>query len=295
MEIDDCPDGQRITLRPGYTVEYRRGRYREGDVHNGVNSREECIQLCQVDPTRPVCSFHEPTKKCIVGNRCGRDIVREGVCYMIRVDEIHGEEDPFYVPPPTGSGGKPDDPIKEEEMHACQTEKAACTEREGALQAEHAACQAQKGTLQAESSGCLARETVLQGSNAACEAQKATLQAKSTTCKAQRATAQNANAACQTSLQQCNDRAGASATSMHASRTPPAHCGRKGWAKGWYNVVNGMKMGECRQRCQSEARCVAYSDDMFADWGNCYLYEKQLPTLEMGPYPYWGTYAKDCA
>ncbi|KAK8061165.1 hypothetical protein PG997_015386 [Apiospora hydei] len=269
-EGDDCPEGQRVTLSPGYTVEYRRGRYREGDVHQGINSHAECMKLCQVS-ARPVCSFHEPTKKCIVGTQCGKDIVREGVCYM--------EERQACLT----------------EKLACQSEKQACTKREGDLQAEHAACQAQKGTLQAEGSGCLARESVLKSSNSACLAQKETLQAQTNTCNTQRTAAQNANTACQTSLQQCNARAGAAASSLHATRPPPAECGRKGWGQGWYNVLSGMKMGDCRKRCQAEAQCVAYSDDVFSDWGNCYLYNKQLSTLNVTPYAYWGTYAKNCA
>lgn len=277
-DYEDCPEGQRVTISPGITFEYRRGRFREGDVYESIHSQAECVKLCKT-LERSVCSFHEPTKKCVVGTECGKDIARDGVCYMSRVDELGEREDPFSPPPPIGGGGE--DPIKE-------FERLDCLRREAACNAETTNCKAQIAA-------CIDRENTLQGINAVCQAQKATLSTENTLCTTEKAQAQSDNTVCQASLKQCEANVATASTSLHASVIPPEHCARKGWGQGYYRVDSGISLSECRKRCLSETRCVAYSDDAFGINYNCYLYDKPLATLSMTPYAYWGTYAKACA
>lgn len=305
-DYEHCPEGQRVTLSPGYTVEYRRGRFREGDVHEPVNSQAECIQICQ-DTGRPVCSFHGPTRKCIVGTECGKDIDRDGVCYMFRVNEIDEKDDPFTPPrPPPGSVGE--DPVKELERLEClnreatcqaesslrQAQNTACLQRESTIQAANAACEAQKASLLNDNTLCAIEKTKAQSDNTICQSQKSSLETDITTCATEKTKAQSDHTVCEISLKQCQANVATSTSSLHSSRVPPADCARKGWGQGYYRVDSGLPLHECRRRCQSEARCVAYSDDVFGINYNCYLYDKPLASITMTEYPYWATYAKSC-
>nr|RBQ99973.1 hypothetical protein FVER53263_08688 [Fusarium verticillioides] len=79
-----------------------------------------------------VCSFHPPSKKCIVSKPDGEDRTRSDVIYMAKV-EI---DDPFVEP----------DPFAETNAEA----KEACLAREAALESELAEC---KATAAAAGSG----------------------------------------------------------------------------------------------------------------------------------------------
>ncbi|KAL6366113.1 hypothetical protein LRP88_00209 [Fusarium phalaenopsidis] len=87
-----CVEGHRETITPGYTVEYKCDSYRSGDLHENIGSDRDCALLCQA-ASRPVCSYHAASRRCIVGREGGRDISRVGVSYMFKVEEP--EEDPF--------------------------------------------------------------------------------------------------------------------------------------------------------------------------------------------------------
>lgn len=115
-----CVTGQRETIRPGYVVEHKCNLFRQGDVHNGIGSNYECAQLCEA-AARSVCSYHPPTKRCVVGRDDGQDVVRTGVTYMEKVHDAPAvDEDPFALD--------------------CGQEKDACLARETTLNAELAQC-----------------------------------------------------------------------------------------------------------------------------------------------------------
>lgn len=108
-----CVEGHRETIAPGYTVEYKCDSFRTGDLHNNIDSDRDCALLCQA-ASRPVCSYHAATRRCIVGKENGKDTSRAGVSYMFKVEEP--EEDPFAI--------EEEDPFAED----CETEKASLTD-----------------------------------------------------------------------------------------------------------------------------------------------------------------------
>ncbi|KAM0438576.1 hypothetical protein ACHAPT_001328 [Fusarium lateritium] len=115
-----CVEGQRETISPDYVIEYKCDMVRQGEVHQNINSNQECAQLCK-NADRSVCTYHPPTKRCVVGAEGGRDVPRPGSIYMQKVEE--DTYDPF---------GVDEDPFGSN----CDDEKAACLLRESNLQAE---------------------------------------------------------------------------------------------------------------------------------------------------------------
>ena len=114
-------DGHRERISPSYTVEYKCDMFRQGDTYNNIVSEHECAQLCEA-AARSVCSYHPPTKRCVVGNDNGKDIPRVGVTYMTKVVESTGDEDPFAAD--------------------CDQEKDDCLQRETTLNNDLARCKA---------------------------------------------------------------------------------------------------------------------------------------------------------
>ncbi|CVK85652.1 uncharacterized protein FMAN_06767 [Fusarium mangiferae] len=81
-----CIEGHRETLASGYTIEVKCNMYRQGVTYHEVSSYDECAAICDsldID----VCSYHPPSKRCVVSNVHGRDIPRDGVYYMTKVTE----------------------------------------------------------------------------------------------------------------------------------------------------------------------------------------------------------------
>ncbi|KAH7220146.1 hypothetical protein BKA60DRAFT_635977 [Fusarium oxysporum] len=129
--IADCVEGHRETIAPDYIVEHKCNMYRTGTTHEKIASAKDCAALCQAAGVE-VCSYHPPSKKCIVSKPDGEDRTRADVIYMTKV-EI---DDPFVEP----------DPFAETDAEA----KEACLAREAALKSELAEC---KATAAASSSG----------------------------------------------------------------------------------------------------------------------------------------------
>lgn len=121
----ECVDGHREKISPTYTVEYKCGVYRQGEMRSDVSSEIACATLCE-DGGRSICSYHLPTKRCIIGNPDGKDITRADVIYMTKIEE------------------PPEDPFEEEDPFAedCKGEKDACLKREATSKAELAKCRA---------------------------------------------------------------------------------------------------------------------------------------------------------
>ncbi|KAF5684613.1 hypothetical protein FDENT_6618 [Fusarium denticulatum] len=100
-----CVEGHRETLASGYTIEVKCNIYRQGVTYDEVSSYSECAATCEsldID----VCSYHLPSKRCVVSSLHGRDIPRDGVYYMTKVTENDTEdvdsfdhEDPFEEAP----------------------------------------------------------------------------------------------------------------------------------------------------------------------------------------------------
>lgn len=90
---EECVEGKRVTISPGYIVEYRCNKFRVGQVHHNVASHEDCAEMCEANGL-DVCSYNAANKGCIVGDPNGREGRSEGTTYMVRVQE---EEvvDPF--------------------------------------------------------------------------------------------------------------------------------------------------------------------------------------------------------
>ncbi|XPS72538.1 hypothetical protein M3J09_004700 [Ascochyta lentis] len=119
----ECVPGHREILRPGYTVEYRCGVYRSREVKNDIGSENACALLCaDSSPVQSICSYHPPSKRCIIGSPDGKDISYSNVTYMVKVDDIEDQKDPF----------------KED----CKVEKDTWLKQEAAFKAELAKCQA---------------------------------------------------------------------------------------------------------------------------------------------------------
>ncbi|KAF5715909.1 hypothetical protein FMUND_6554 [Fusarium mundagurra] len=129
--IADCVEGHRETITPDYVVEHKCNKYRTGTTRDGIASAKACAALCQAAGVE-VCSYHPPSKKCIVSKPDGEDRIRSDVIYMAKV-EI---DDPFVEP----------DPFTETDAEA----KEACLARETALESELAEC---KATAAASGSG----------------------------------------------------------------------------------------------------------------------------------------------
>ncbi|KAF4963426.1 hypothetical protein FSARC_8559 [Fusarium sarcochroum] len=131
----ECIEGHREVISPTYTVEYKCGVYKQGTTHNGIPSVNECAALCEsvgID----ICSYHAPSKRCIVSKPDGKDLPREGVYYLSKVEEE--DEDPFKEDPFT------EDPI---------AERDACLVREASLKADLASCHADAAKAEAAKSG----------------------------------------------------------------------------------------------------------------------------------------------
>ncbi|KAM4057783.1 hypothetical protein HRG_009403 [Hirsutella rhossiliensis] len=125
----ECVPGHRETISPGYVVEHKCDLFREGDVHNNIGSNNECAKLCEA-AARAVCSYHPPTKRCVVGKDSGRNIPRTGVTYMEKVEDA-AVDDPFAVD--------------------CNEEKDACLLRETTLNDELAQCKSNAASSAAAS------------------------------------------------------------------------------------------------------------------------------------------------
>ncbi|KAF5534095.1 hypothetical protein FPHYL_13489 [Fusarium phyllophilum] len=100
-----CVEGHRETLASGYTIEVKCNMYRQGVMYDQVSSHSECAAICEsldID----ICSYHPPSKRCVVSSLHGRDVPRDGVYYMIKVTENDTEDvdsfdhgDPFEESP----------------------------------------------------------------------------------------------------------------------------------------------------------------------------------------------------
>ncbi|KAM0543610.1 hypothetical protein ACHAPJ_012197 [Fusarium lateritium] len=130
----ECVDGHREVISPTYTVEYKCGVYKQGaghnSTHNDIPSPKDCAALCELASV-DVCSYHPPSKRCIVSKPDGKDLPREGVYYLAKVNDE--DEDPFKV--------ECEDPI---------AERDSCLVREAGLKADLASCQADAAAVRAE-------------------------------------------------------------------------------------------------------------------------------------------------
>ncbi|EMT65774.1 hypothetical protein ACKRZS_013732 [Fusarium odoratissimum] len=136
-----CIDGHREVISPGYTVEYKCNFVRLGETHNGVLSEKACAEMCR-DAGSSVCTYHPPTKRCVVGKDGGKEMASNGAIYMMKVDEPE-IEDPF---------AEDEDPFSvdcEAEKQACESGQKACLEREKKLKASHAGLEAKNNSLEA--------------------------------------------------------------------------------------------------------------------------------------------------
>ncbi|KAF9698486.1 hypothetical protein EKO04_003927 [Ascochyta lentis] len=99
------------------------GVYRSREVKNDIGSENACALLCaDSSPVQSICSYHPPSKRCIIGSPDGKDISYSNVTYMVKVDDIEDQKDPF----------------KED----CKVEKDTWLKQEAAFKAELAKCQA---------------------------------------------------------------------------------------------------------------------------------------------------------
>lgn len=115
-----CVDGHREMIGPDYMVEYKCGIVRQGDVNNNIATQQQCAELCK-NAGRSVCTYHPPTRRCVVGNEDGKEGPRSGAIYMQKVEEdIY---DPFTLE---------QDPFGSD----CEDKTTACLLRESNLQAE---------------------------------------------------------------------------------------------------------------------------------------------------------------
>ncbi|SCN92216.1 uncharacterized protein FFB20_12064 [Fusarium fujikuroi] len=123
-----CIEGHRETLASGYTIEVKCNMYRQGVTYDEVSSYDECAAICEsldID----VCSYHPPSKRCVVSNLHGRDIPRDGVYYMTKATEEDTEDvDSFDHGDPFGEAAaqEKDDYIYriallEAELNDCRT------------------------------------------------------------------------------------------------------------------------------------------------------------------------------
>lgn len=60
--------------------------YRQGVTYDEVSSYSECAAICELLDI-DVCSYHPPSKRCVVSSLHGRDIPRDGVYYLTKVTE----------------------------------------------------------------------------------------------------------------------------------------------------------------------------------------------------------------
>ncbi|KAF5982132.1 hypothetical protein FCOIX_3896 [Fusarium coicis] len=81
-----CVEGHRETLASGYTIEVKCNMYRQGVTYDEVSSYSECAAICELLDI-DVCSYHPPSKRCVVSSLHGRDIPRDGVYYLTKVTE----------------------------------------------------------------------------------------------------------------------------------------------------------------------------------------------------------------
>jgi hypothetical protein len=120
--VAECIPGHHETIRSGYTVEYKCDLYRTGEARDNISSENACAVLCaDSNPVRSICSYHQLSKRCILGSPEGRDIAYPNVTYMVKIDNT-GDKDPF--------------------TEDCTTEKDDCLKRETAWKLELAKCQA---------------------------------------------------------------------------------------------------------------------------------------------------------
>ncbi|KAF5593954.1 glutathione S-transferase P 10 [Fusarium pseudoanthophilum] len=107
-----CVEGHRETLASGYTIEVKCNISRQGVTYDEVSSYSECAAICEsldID----VCSYHPPSRRCVVSSLHGRDIPRDGVYYMTKVTENDPEDIESYV------HGDPFEEVSAPEMDAC--------------------------------------------------------------------------------------------------------------------------------------------------------------------------------
>ncbi|KAF4414602.1 hypothetical protein FACUT_14140 [Fusarium acutatum] len=116
-----CIEGKRITISPGYTVEYKCGKFRAGQSYNNIMNHEDCAAKCQVANV-DVCTYHAVLKKCVVGDPNRGEGASEGATYMVRVPEE--PEDPFAE--------EEEDPFKE----TCEEEKEGLSGKLGKCNAK---------------------------------------------------------------------------------------------------------------------------------------------------------------
>ena len=117
-----CIDGHREVISPGYTVEYKCDVARLGDSPVTAASENACAELCR-EAGRSGCTYHSPSKRCVVGAEDGREVKSTGSILMVHVPEPEpGVEDPFAI--------EDKDPFAIEEKDSfavdLEAEEAAC-------------------------------------------------------------------------------------------------------------------------------------------------------------------------
>ncbi|KAF4437293.1 hypothetical protein FACUT_5775 [Fusarium acutatum] len=198
---DTCVEGKRITISPGYTVEYKCDKYRSGELHKNVLSHQDCAAKCQVG-NLDVCTYQAAKKMCIVGDPNGKEGPSKGATYMVRVKE------------------DPEDPFAEKDPFA-------------------ETCEEERDNLRGELDRCRA--------------------------------------------------------DLEASSKKPATCGLGKWGQGWYKIINGMNLANCKNACNADAQCLSYSGNKGNTGAiNCYLYAKETADLTLADYPNWVQYDKRC-
>ncbi|KAF4451544.1 hypothetical protein F53441_5501 [Fusarium austroafricanum] len=130
-----CVEGYQEVISPGHIVEFKCNRYRQGTTYEDVSSHNDCAALCE-SLAIDICSYHPPTKRCVVSSLYGNDIPRQGVYYMIKVDagniqHEESEEDPF------------EDAFEDPFYESLTEERDNCLYREVELRAELDRCRSE--------------------------------------------------------------------------------------------------------------------------------------------------------
>ncbi|PHH91424.1 hypothetical protein CDD83_518 [Cordyceps sp. RAO-2017] len=270
-----CVEGKRVTISPGYTVEYRCGKFRQGTSHNNIASHEACAALCR-DADRSVCSYNAARKICVVGDENGKEGKSPGATYMVHVEEPEEEvvEDPFEK--------------------TCEEVLDECHAREANSGNELSQC---KTDLAAASSGltqCKTDLTTASTGSAQCKTDLAAASSGLTQCKTDLTTASTGSAQCKTDLAA----ASSSLTKCQAdlaAASKPKTCGVAKWGKNHYAVKSGMKIADCKKTCQADAKCLSYSANSGTSGSiNCYLYDKVTSEVPHGTWPNFVQYDKSC-
>ncbi|RSL83840.1 hypothetical protein BHE90_015874 [Fusarium euwallaceae] len=127
-------------IGPGWFVECKKGILREKAYeHHPIADKEHCAQLC-MDLGRPVCTYHPPTKKCLVGAEDGMDISSPDAIQIRRVEKETSYSPLDHAQQPLGL--------------SCEDQHAACLARESKCQADLAQAHREVGVYKPDRDDC---------------------------------------------------------------------------------------------------------------------------------------------